>query len=96
MQHADVSHKWINHLDTRSGGVLAAADFVINIQKRLGAVSLASAVTCRLCGVELAPQLEHSETCSVAEATRGHYACVRAVVNGLKLADQRSLRNPED
>jgi hypothetical protein len=49
-----------------------------------------------LCGVELAPQVEHSETCSVAEATRGHYACVRAVVNGLKLADQRSLRNPED
>lgn len=43
LQHADFSHKWVNHLDTRSGGVLAAADFVIDIQKRLGAVSLLQA-----------------------------------------------------
>ena len=94
LQHADVSHKWLNHLDTRSGGVLAASDFVINVQKRLGAVSLASALSCRLCGAELDPQLEHSETCCVAEATRGHYACVRAVVNGLKLADPSVTTEP--
>ena len=27
-------------------------------------------------GASLDPQLEHGETCSPAEATRGHYACV--------------------
>ena len=32
-------------------------------------------------------QLEHGETCSTAEATRGHCACVHAVLGGLKLAD---------
>ena len=42
---------------------------------------------CRLCGSFLVPQLEFGETCSTAEATRGHYACVHAVVCGMKLAD---------
>ena len=32
-------------------------------------------------------QLEHGEACSTAEATRGQYACVHAVLGGLKLAD---------
>ena len=35
----------------------------------------------------LDPQLENGETCSTAKATREHYACVHAVVGGLKLAD---------
>ena len=77
-----------------NGSVLAAADFVINVQKRLGAVSHASAMACRLCGAQLDPQLEHSELCSVAEATKGHYACVRALVNGLKLADPGVTTEP--
>ena len=42
---------------------------------------------CRLCGSFLDSQLEHGETCSTAEATRGHYACVHAVLGGLRLAD---------
>ena len=32
--------------------------------------------------LSLLSQLEHGETCSPAEATRGHYACVHAVVCG--------------
>ena len=35
----------------------------------------------------LDPQLEHGETCSTAEATRGHYACVHAVLGGLRHVD---------
>eukprot|EP00975_Prorocentrum_lima_P022623 4760097-Prorocentrum_lima.AAC.1 len=31
--------------------------------------------------------MEHSETCALAEATRGHYAVVKAVVDGLQVAD---------
>ena len=38
--------------------------------------------------------VEHSETCSVAEATNGHYACVRALVSGLKLADPAVTTEP--
>ena len=81
LRHADVSHKWLGHLDTRSGSVLAAADFVLNVQKRLGAISHAGTLLCRLCGTQLDPQVEHSECCSIAEATKGHYACVRALLN---------------
>ena len=93
LQHKEVSHKWISHLDTRNGAVLAAADFVLNVQKRLGACMHASGLSCRLCGRHLDPQVEHSETCSVAEATKGHYACVRALDNGFRLADSRSLHH---
>ena len=42
---------------------------------------------CRCCGSFLDPHQEHAETCSTAEATRGHYACVHAVVCGVQLAD---------
>ena len=94
LRHPDVSHKWVGHLDTRTGSVLAPADYVINIQKRLGAVPIARVLSCRLCGVEMDPQLEHSETCCTAEATRGHYACVRALVSGLKLADPAVTTEP--
>ena len=94
LRHAEVSHKWLGHLDTRNGSVLAPADFVVNVQKRLGAISHATAQACRLCGQQLDPQVEHSETCSVAEATKGHYACVRAVVNGLRLADPTVTTEP--
>ena len=40
--------------------------------------------------------MEHADTNSTAEATRGHCACVHAVVCGMKLADRAFLRNPED
>ena len=43
---------------------------------------------CRLCGSFLGPQLEHGETCSTTEATRGHYACVHAVVCGLGITTE--------
>ena len=42
----------------------------------------------------LDPQLEHGETCSTAEATRGHYACVHAALGGLKLADPGITTEP--
>ena len=44
----------------------------------------------------LRPQLEHAETCSTAEAARGHYACVHAVVCGMKLADPGITSEPRD
>ena len=49
---------------------------------------------CRCCGSFLDPQLEHAETCSTAEATRVHNACVHAVVCGMNLADPGITTEP--
>ena len=92
--HHEVSHRWLRHLDPARGGVLAAADFVINVQKRLGNRMYNGEAPCRVCGAFLDAHLQHSETCSTAEATRGHYACVRALVNGLQLADPAITTEP--
>ena len=67
-------------------------DYITNVQKRLGNRAWTGFGQCRLCGSFLDPQLERGETCSTAEATRGHYACVHAVVCGLKLADPTEPR----
>ena len=39
-------------------------------------------------------QIEHGETCSPAEATEGHHACVHAVFGGLPLADPGITTEP--
>ena len=69
---------------------MTQADYVVNIQKRLGARVQEGVVQCRLCGALVDPQLEHAEVCALAEATRGHYACVRVLVDGFRLSDPRS------
>ena len=66
---------------------MSQADYIVNVQKRLGARVHDGSGQCRLCGALLDPQLEHAEVCATAEATRGHYACVRALVDGFRLAD---------
>eukprot|EP00973_Karenia_brevis_P061266 8521252-Karenia_brevis.AAC.1 len=37
LRHVEVSHKWLWHLDCRIGSVMSEADYVSNVQKRLGA-----------------------------------------------------------
>jgi hypothetical protein len=94
LRNKDVSHRWLHHLDAKTGSVLSATDFVANVQKRLGNRVYTGTAPCRLCGAVLDAHLEHSETCSTAEATRGHYACVRALVDGLRLADPAVTTEP--
>ena len=95
MRHPEVAHSWLWHLDTRRGGVLAQSDFILCVQKRLGARMLeASGIECSICGSMLDPWLHHSETCAHAEATRGHYAAVRAIVDGIKAADPGVTTEP--
>ena len=89
LMHKEVSHKWLLHLDPQSGDVLAQTDFVSNVQKRLGNNILGGDIVCRLCGSHLDPQVDHAEICCTAEATRGHYAVVRALVQGLGSRTQR-------
>ncbi len=86
-RHKEVSHRWLWHLDSRRGTVMAQCDYILNVQRRLGARMLEREVLCRLCGGPLDAQLLHGECCDTAGATRGHYTVVRSVVNGLKLAD---------
>ena len=69
LRHKEVSHKWLAHLDVKSGAVLTATDFVVNVQKRLGARVFTGVSSCRLCGAHLDAQLEHAELCCTAEAT---------------------------
>ena len=70
-----------------AGSVLTPHDYTTNVQKRFGNRAWTGFGECSLCGSFLDPQLEHGETCSTAEATRGHCACVHAVVCDVKLAD---------
>ena len=95
LRHPEVSHKWISHLDACRGSVLPQCDYVLAIQKRLGARIYEGDAQCRLCGRGLDPFLEHSECCAPAEATRGHYACVRALVRGIRLADPSVTTEPQ-
>ena len=66
-----------------------------NVQRRLGNRLWVGGGQCRCCGSFQDPQSEHAETCSTAEATRGHYyACVHAVVCGMELADPGITTEP--
>ena len=94
LRHKHTSHKWIHHLDARRGSVLSQADYIINVQRRLGARIQERAQECRLCGALLDPQLVHGDCCDTAGATRGHYAVVRELVRGLKLADPSTTTEP--
>ena len=82
--HTHVSHKWLYHLDACAGRVLTPQD----------SRSWTGPGECRSCGCFLNPHLEHADTCSTAEATRGHYACVQALVCDLKLEDPGITAEP--
>ena len=71
----------------RRGSVLAHQGFVVNAQKRLDNRRYAEEGHPRSSGVFLDPRMEHCETCSTAEATRGHDACVNALLKSPKLTD---------
>ena len=90
-----VSHSWLWHLDTRSGSVLSQEDYTLNIQRRLGAVMVGEDTKCARCGCSLDTRLEHSENCAQDQATRGHYACVEAVLRGIKCADSSACTEPK-
>ena len=73
MCRTHVSTRWFYHLDACAGSVLTPHDYISNVQRRLGNRVCTGFGQYRLCGTFLDPQLEHGETCSTAEATRGHY-----------------------
>ena len=96
--HTHVSRKWVFHLDACAGSVLTPHSCITNVQKRLGNRVWTSAGERRLCDSFLDPQLEHAETCSTAEAARGHNACCRCDVcddsqdDGRKTVSEQSVQ----
>ena len=73
---------------------MTETDFVLNVQRRLGAKLLTEECMCRQCGKIIDIYAEHCEVCAIGEATKGHYAVVRAIVDGSKLADSAYLSLP--
>ena len=74
----------------RAGSVLTH-DCITNVQKRLGRSW--TGFGRRICGSFMDPQLEHGPA-APPMPNRGHYACVRAVLGGLKLADPGIIMEP--
>ena len=93
--HAQVSQKWLYHLDACAGSVLTPNDNITYVLKRLGNRVWVGWQTVPLLPF---PSWTHSwniaETCSNADATRGHNACVHAVVCGMELADPDITAGP--
>ena len=93
--HTHVSHKWLSSLGCVRGECLDATRPHHQRAEKTWKQSVWTGFgEWRSCGSFLDPQLEHGKTCSTAEATRGHHACVHAVVCGLKLADPGITTEP--
>ena len=82
------SHDWLWKVNPCEGSRLAEEDYLLALGSRLGAELVpAGEVSCALCGEMLDAAAAHGLCCSKAESTRGHYAVVGAVADGLVLAD---------
>eukprot|EP00973_Karenia_brevis_P053803 7473934-Karenia_brevis.AAC.1 len=83
-----VCHDWLWKIDPKEGSRMAEEDFVQALQGRLGAeVVDPGEIHCRLCGELLDPTLSHSMCCAKGESTKGHYAVVSALVDGIAVVD---------
>ena len=81
-------HSWVWRTDRRGGSRLAEVDWLLAIQSRVGAhLVKAGAVKCAKCAEVLDGPCSHALCCAQAESTKGHYAVVAAVCDGVSLAD---------
>ena len=84
LQDKGVSHSWLWHINPRDGSRMAQEDYILALQAQLDADIVKEGMTqCRLCGEILDAQAAHSMCCSKAESTRGHYAIVSALLDGI-------------
>ena len=87
LRHKNTDHDWVNHINYKTGTVMQQHDYIIAIQHRLGCSFLPEASTCRLCGEALDRRACHATCCARAEATRGHYGLVKALMTVIRVAD---------
>ena len=78
---------WLWHMDPRVGKALDDGDWGIAVARRLGSAITGEGPACAVCGQEMDAYGVHAECCALPTATKGHYAVVNAVVEGMKLAD---------
>eukprot|EP00973_Karenia_brevis_P019551 2682380-Karenia_brevis.AAC.1 len=82
-----VSHEWLWSLNPEDGTLLNSADYTLAVQNRLGAEIVGDDALCQVCGTPMNATASHAKCCAPAESTIGHYSVVRAVADGLRLAD---------
>ena len=80
-------HDWLRRINPREGPRLSDEDFTLCLGARLGANLVVSDQVCRICGEALDGAMSHALCCARAECTRGHYAVVRAVADGMAVVD---------
>ena len=78
---------WLWHVDPKEGTVLNEMDFSTAVRHRLGAEFVSEPVACWICGKCMDVTAAHALCCAQGESTAGHYTVVRAVVDGLRVAD---------
>ena len=82
------SHQWIYNNDPQKGTVLCEEDYLINMQKRLGAPLLETSLKCSKCRGVVDTEGWHCETCGCSPAaTKGHYGVVGAFVDLFRCSD---------
>ena len=87
--HAQVSHKLLFHLDASAGSVLTPHDNITNVQKTLGNRLLEGDSV-----GAAAPSSTLSWSIQKPAAPLVHYACVHAVVCGMKFSDPGITTEP--
>ena len=92
LRHPQVHHQWTRHIDPTQGAVLPPDIYRGAIRHRLGCQFLPEATTCHCCGKLLDVQCVHAGCCATSEATRGHYAVVRAITAIAKTIDPTTSR----
>ena len=80
-------HDWLWKINPRDGSRLGEEDFLLALSSRLGATQVEADAVCRQCGEPLDSAVAHALCCAPAESTKGHYAVVGAVADGISLAD---------
>ena len=82
-----VSHSWIWNANPCNGSRMSENDFLLGLASRLGARIAPPDAVCRICGEALDSSAGHATCCAGAESTRGHYAVVSSLVDGLAPVD---------
>lgn len=87
LRDPSVSHDWLWHLSPAHGPTVPRADFQTAVRLRLGAPCVEESTECGHCGACLGTTGAHAFCCSLAEATKGHYAVRDEILPLAHLAD---------
>ncbi len=80
-------HDWLWKIGNRDGSRLSEEDFLLAFRSRFGAEIVTGDSRCRICGEPLDASAAHAFCCAPGASTRGHYAVVGCVADGLAIAD---------